>query len=126
MSKLGLKTKGSFANLDNFLKRAIRNDHYKHFDDYGQRGVDALSAATPVNTGKTAASWRYRIVTEHKATRIEWYNTNEVEGTSVAVLIQYGHGTGTGGYVVGIDYVNPAVSPIFDLVSKDVWEQVIT
>lgn len=90
----------------------------------GERGVDALAAATPTDTGKTAASWRYRIVKERGSYRIEWWNSNNDRGAVVALLLQYGHGTGTGGYVSGIDYINPALKPIFDQIADDVWKQV--
>jgi predicted Zn-dependent protease len=90
----------------------------------GQRGVDALSAATPVRTGKTASSWAYRIGHEKGRYFIEWYNTHIEEGVNIAVIIQYGHATGTGGYVTGINYINPALEGVFNDIAADVWREV--
>jgi hypothetical protein len=87
-------------------------------------GVNALANSTPVETGLTARSWQYRIVKDRRGPTIEWYNTNQVNGTPVAILIQYGHGTGTGGYVAGRDYINPAMRPIFDTIADEVWRRV--
>lgn len=88
-------------------------------------GVAALEQATPKETGETAISWKYRIVRGKTFIRIEWYNTHlDVNGTMIAVLIQYGHGTGTGGYVVGRDYINPAMRPLFDKFVIDIWKKV--
>jgi hypothetical protein len=87
-------------------------------------GVNALAAATPVKTGITASSWGYKIVTEEGSTRIVWTNSNVVKGQQVAILLQYGHGTRNGGYVVGRDYINPALQPIFDDIAKNAWKEV--
>lgn len=96
---------------------------YADFDRYGREGVAALSKATPVETSLTANSWEYRVI-KGKRPGIEWYNTNVVNGTSVAILIQYGHGTGTGGYVQGRNYINPAIRPIFDQIVANVRKKV--
>ncbi len=87
-------------------------------------GVDALARATPVATSLTRNSWEYRIIKDRKNPGIEWYNTNVVNGVSVAILIQYGHGTGTGGYVTGRDYINPAMLPVFDMIADEIWKKV--
>lgn len=122
---LGFTTSGSFKNTDDFLKRMSNGDIFSDLDKYGQRGVDALSNATPKDEGVTADSWRYQITHKNGEHGIHFYNTHVDDGRPVAILIQYGHATGTGGYVVGRDYINPAVRPIFDKILEDVWKQVI-
>lgn len=80
----------------------------------GEKGIEALSAATPVRTGKTAASWGFEAKTSSKGVTLTWTNSNVVNGVPIAIILQYGHGTGTGGYVHGRDYINPAMRPVFD------------
>lgn len=87
-------------------------------------GVNALAAATPVKTGNTASSWDYKIVEENGKIKIVWTNSNVVKGQQIAILLQYGHVTGNGGYVVGRDYINPALQPIFDDIAKQAWKEV--
>lgn len=103
-------------NLDDDIRRAC--------DAAGQRGVEALSAATPVDSGLTAMSWGYEVVTEGGSTSIYWTNTNTISGVNVAIILQYGHGTGTGGWVSGRDYINPAIKSVFDEIADDVWKKV--
>ncbi len=91
---------------------------------HGKTGVDALSNATPVDSSLTANSWAFRIIKDRRNPGIEWYNSNAAGDVSVAILIQYGHATGTGGYVVGRDFINPAMQPIFDKIADDVWKKV--
>ncbi len=91
---------------------------------HGKTGVDALSNATPVDSSLTANSWAFRIIKDRRKPGIEWYNSNVAGDVSVAILIQYGHATGTGGYVVGRDFINPAMQPIFDKIADDVWKKV--
>lgn len=90
----------------------------------GQNGREALRQATPIESGETANSWGYRIINKPGRHGIEWFNTHFNEGVSIALLIQYGHGTGTGGYVHGVDYINPAMRPVFDKILDDIWRQV--
>lgn len=120
--------KGSYDNFEKFLGSLQSGDRfggiYSNLDKYGRLGVDALASATPHETGLTAKSWGYRVNTTNDGASIEWYNTNVNDGVNIAVIIQYGHGTGTGGFVSGIDYINPAIRPIFDQIAADVWEQV--
>lgn len=106
------------------LERLKRGDHYRSLDKYGQMGVAALSRATPTETGLTANSWYYRIIKDEKHVRIEWHNSNVVDGVPIAILIQYGHATGTGGYVQGQDFINPAMRPVFEFIRADVWKKV--
>lgn len=121
-----LSSRGDFKNTKNWLAKVSRGDPFAELDRYGKLGVAALAQATPVDSSLTANSWAYRII-KGKRPGIEWYNTNETStGTPVAILIQYGHGTGTGGYVAGRDYINPAMRPIFDKIAADVWKKVVS
>lgn len=116
--------KGDFSKSDNFLKKLLKLDLDSVLEKYGELGVKALSDATPVDTGLTASSWDYTIKKEKNSVTITWTNSNVVNGVPVALLIQYGHGTGTGGYVQGRDYIKPAIRPIFDELAKELWEEV--
>lgn len=121
MSRISITSSGSFSKTQSFIDRMLHGDIFAGLDRYGVMGVQALSRATPVDTGLTAHSWQYRIVKTRGRYTVEWYNTN----SKVAILIQYGHGTGTGGYVQGRDYINPAIRPIFDQMANDVWKKVM-
>lgn len=92
---------------------------------YGSKGVAALAASTPVDTGKTAGSWTYSISVSGESATIYWENSNTNKGVNIAVILQYGHGTGTGGYVQGRDYINPAMRPIFDQIANEAWMEVV-
>lgn len=116
--------KGDFSKSDSFLRKLLKLDLDSVLTKYGELGVKALSEATPVDTGLTAASWDYTIKKEKNSFTITWTNSNVVKGVPVALLIQYGHGTGTGGYVQGRDYIKPAIRPIFDELAKELWEEV--
>lgn len=115
---------GSFKKTRGFLDRMRNGDIYRGLEPYGQRGVRALADATPKRTGETAAGWTYGIERSRNGVTIFWDNTNVNLGSKIAILIQYGHGTGTGGYVSGIDYINPALGPVFDEIAQDVWKKV--
>lgn len=119
-----IKSKGDLSKTYNFLKRAQSRSFLKHLDKYGEEGVAALSAATPVDTGKTAASWSYTITSTDKGVTIAWSNSNVVKGVPIALILQYGHGTRNGGYVQGRDYINPAIRPIFDKILDSAWKEV--
>lgn len=119
-----IKHRGNFNKLERFLN-AVRGARYLNMlDKYGQEGVKALSAATPVDTGKTAASWTYEIERSPTRTTISWLNTNTNQNVNIAVILQYGHGTGTGGWVQGRDYINPAIRPVFDRIANEAWREV--
>lgn len=121
-----LSSPGTLDKTMNFLNKLIRGDIYRELDHYGQMGVDALAASTPIESGLTAHSWSYRVIDNHHGKGIEWYNSNlDAQGTPIAILIQYGHGTGTGGYVAGRDFINPTIRPIFDRIADDIWKKVI-
>lgn len=115
---------GDFKNTNRFFKRAAEAKIMRHLDAYGQEGVAALSAATPVESGKTASSWYYEITSSGGSFSIHWGNTNVNKGVNIAVILHYGHGTGTGGYVAGRDYINPAIQPIFDKIAENAWREV--
>lgn len=102
------------------LKKLRDGDIFATLDKFGQAGVEALSAATPVESGETAASWYYEVVRRRGYYSIRWYNSHQEGGRPVAILLQYGHGTGTGGYVQGRDYIMPAIRPIFDQIDAEV------
>lgn len=101
-----------------------KRDIYKSLEKYGQEGVAALSSATPADTGLASNSWYYTVKVTKNGATITWSNSDVEGGFPVAVMIQYGHGTGTGGYVSGRDYINPAIVPIFDKIAESVWREV--
>ena len=124
MKMLSMTVKGSFNNTNDFFNRMKSKQMYKCFKKYALKGVSALSSATPVDTGLTATSWKYTIeITDTEAT-ITWTNSNIVDGVPVALILQYGHVTATGGWVQGIDYINPALGPVFNKILKEVWKEV--
>lgn len=116
--------RGSTKNTMSFLKRIKSREYLKNLEKFGEYGVAALSAATPMDTGKTAQSWGYSIEIDDKGGRIAWTNSNANDGANVAILIQYGHGTRSGTYVEGIDYINPAMRPLFEELARNVWKEV--
>lgn len=119
-----IRHKGDFRKTRRFFDRFLEARFLNHLNKYGQEGVAALAAATPVESGKTASSWYYEIKRSGTSFTISWGNSNENKGVNIAVILQLGHGTGTGGYVVGRDYINPAIRPIFDRIAKDIWKEV--
>lgn len=121
---ISITSSGSTKKTESFLKRMMLPDLFSGFDDFGQRGVEALRSVTPVDSGITAASWGYEVETKNGNTTITWFNTHTVDGVNVAVILQYGHGTGTGGYVTGKDFINPAIKPIFDDIADEMWKKV--
>ncbi len=121
---IGIRSSGSFRKTLSFLHRLGNSDIYKDLDRYGLIGVNALARVTPVRSGATAAAWGYSIERSRSGFTIIWSNSNVNKGSQIALLIQYGHGTGTGGYVAGYDYINPAIRPIFDQIEIDVWRRV--
>lgn len=118
------RQKGDFSKLTRFLERAREGLHVGDLDKYGREGVAALSSATPVDSGLTASSWYYEITNTKGSARITFYNSNVQNGVPIAIILQYGHGTGTGGWVEGRDYINPAVQPLFDKIAESAWREV--
>lgn len=121
---ISFKQKGDFSKLTGFLERIKESVKIGDLDKFGRAGVEALSSATPVNTGKTANSWYYEIENKNGVATISFNNSNIQNGVPIAIILQYGHGTGTGGWVEGRDYINPAIRPIFDEIAENAWREV--
>ena len=115
---------GDLSKTMQFLNRLQNKEYLNVLAEYGKRGVDALRAATPVDSGKTADSWYYEIEQGRNQTTISWCNRNVNDGVVIAAILQYGHGTGTGAYVQGTDYINPAMKIIFDALANECWKEV--
>lgn len=116
---------GNFQKTNRFLSGVIGAHYLRKMKKYGERGVEALKAATPKDSGKTAEAWSYEIVQEPGRTAIYWKNSHVENGVNIAVILQYGHGTRTGGFVEGIDYITPAIRPIFEEMADEVWKEVV-
>lgn len=125
--KIKFKSIGDFSKTTKYLKKMQKAFDRGVFDKYGKKGVTALQMATPMDTGITAASWSY-VVNSSKDGEIdlEFYNDNVNDYVNIAIILQYGHATGTGGYVEGVDYINPALVPVFESMVADIWKEVIT
>lgn len=119
-----IKKQGNYKKANSYMERLLEIVHLGILDKYGKKGVEALKAATPKDSGVTADSWSYEITHDSNKASITWLNSNNNKGQNIAVLIQYGHGTGTGGYVKGIDYVNPAMKNIFDQIANEAAEEI--
>lgn len=118
------RQKGDFSKLSRYLEKVKEAAKVGVLDKYGQAGVAALSSATPVESGLTAQSWYYEIEHTKSSAVIRFLNSNVNKGVPIAIILQYGHGTGTGGWVEGRDYINPAIQPIFDKIAEDAWKEV--
>lgn len=123
---ISFRNKGNFSRLEKMLKTSIGKDYRNVLEHYAKEGVAALAAATPKKTGKTASSWFYEIKQGNGTLSVVWKNSNIHNGVNIAIIIQYGHGTRNGGYVRGVDYVNPALRPIFDKLAEAAWKEVIS
>lgn len=121
---ISFRQKGDFSKLTRFLERAKNLVHLSDLDRYGREGVAALASATPVDTGKTAASWYYDIKINKESASIMFNNSNIQNGVPIAIILQYGHGTRNGGWVEGRDYINPVIQPIFDKIAEEAWKEV--
>lgn len=119
-----LSSKGDFSKTEKFLKSASTSSSRINLNPYGKRGVAALAAATPTDSGLTASSWAYKIEKQKGKSTLIFYNTNIQNGVPIAIILQYGHGTKNGGWVEGRDYINPAIRPIFDDMAKAIWKEV--
>lgn len=118
------KQKGDFSKVTRYFEKVGKKAKISDLDKFGKRGVEALSKATPVKTGKTANSWYYEITSENGLTTISFCNSNIQNGVPIAIILQYGHGTNHGGWVQGRDYINPAIQPIFDEMAQEAWREV--
>ena len=124
MAMITFKSKGDFSKATRWFERVKVNAKPNDLNKYGKAGVEALASATPVDSGKTAESWSYEIRNQNGKTTISFINTNIVDYVPIAIILQYGHATGTGGWVEGIDYINPAIRPIFEKIADDAWKEV--
>ena len=118
------RQKGDFSKLNNFLEKSRESINVGLLNKYGRDGVKALSSQTPVDTGLTAASWYYKITRTKGRATLSFHNRNVVNGVPIAIILQYGHGTRNGGWVDGIDYINPAIRPVFMKIVKEAWKEV--
>lgn len=121
---IGFRQKGDFSKATKYFERLKQASRLKILERYGQEGVNALSSATPVDSGLTAASWYYKLEVKDTYAAIMFCNSNVNKGVNIAIILQYGHGTGTGGWVEGRDYINPAIQPIFDSIVERAWGEV--
>lgn len=121
---IGFKQKGDFSKITKSLQNMKIEKIVEILKSYGDEGVRALSTATPVDSGKTAASWYSKVEVNPTCAKLIFCNSNVNKGVNIAVILQYGHGTGTGGWVEGRDYINPAIQPIFDKIVKNAWGEV--
>lgn len=121
---ISIRHRGDYAKLTRYLEKIKKTARISVLDKYGKAGVDALAAATPVDTGLTASSWYYRVEIQDEKASITFCNSNIQNGVPIAIILQYGHGTRNGGWVEGRDYINPAIQPIFDKIVDDAWKEV--
>ena len=118
------RQRGDFSKLNRYMERLKNVVRLGDLDKYGREGVAALASATPVESGVTASSWYYEIQHTKETAVISFHNSNVQNGVPIAIILQYGHGTGTGGWVEGRDYINPAVQPVFDEIANNAWKEV--
>lgn len=123
---ISITSTGDFKKTNRFLHRLMEWHFANKLDRYGEKGVEALKSATPVDTGNTSDHWSYEIIEEPGRTSIWWKNDNINKGVNIAVILQYGHGTRNGGYVEGIDYINPAIRPVFTEMADAIWKEVVS
>ncbi len=116
--------KGNFEKTFKFFEKSEKISRMDILNACGQKGVAALSSATPVDSGETAGSWYYTISKTGQGYKITWRNSHIEKGQLIAILLQYGHGTGTGGYVQGRDYINPAIRPVFDAMALAIGKEI--
>lgn len=122
---ISVRQKGDLKETEKFLKKSFGRFQWRStLEKYGRLGVESLSAATPLESGMTAASWEYKIIQNNNGYSIVWNNLNIVNGVNIAVILQYGHATKNGGWVEGIDYINPALKKIFKKLADEAWKEV--
>lgn len=122
--KIKVSSNTDFSKTRKYLDKIYHALHKTNFDAYGQEGVYALQSATPVDTGKTRDSWYYRVVQKKNKVTIHWMNYNINDGVNIAIILQYGHATGWGTYVEGVDYINPAMRDVFKDLSDRILREV--
>lgn len=118
-----ISAKGDWSRTNSFLERALNIIKLGELDKYGREGVEVLAAATPEDTGKTASSWYYKVSRTRAGAKIEWLNSSQNQGIPIVILLQYGHGFQNGGYVQGIDFINPALEPVFEEIANNAWKE---
>ena len=118
------RQKGDFSKVTAYFNKLQKSSATRILDSYGKQGVAALASATPVESGLTANSWYYEIENQNGRYKINFCNSNVNDGVPIAIILQYGHGTGTGGWIEGRDYINPAIQPIFDKIADEAWREV--
>lgn len=119
-----IRQKGDFSRATRYFQQ-LKSVHKKvNLDKYGEAGVEALASATPIDSGETANSWYYEVTYSNNKATLIFYNSHVNDGVPIAIILQYGHGTRNGGYVDGIDYINPALKPVFDKLAEDAWREV--
>lgn len=121
---ISFRHEGDFSKLTGYLNRARAAVKLSNLDKYGKEGVAALASATPVDSGLTANSWYYTITHGNGTVTINFNNSNIQNGIPIAIILHYGHGTGTGGWVEGRDYIKPAIRPVFDRIADEAWKEV--
>ena len=121
---ISFKQKGDFSKLTGFLEKVKEAVKLGDLNRYGREGVELLASATPKESGLTANSWYYEITHENGSSSISFHNSNINKGVPIAIILQYGHGTRNGGWVEGIDYINPAIRPLFEKIAQDAWKEV--
>ena len=123
MKTITIERTGNFNKLNGFLEKSLELFNIGVLDKYGKKGVKALSEATPEESGKTAAAWHYKILRTTNSASLVWTNDNVVNGANIALLLQYGHATRSGSWVEGIDYINPALAPVFEQMKEDILKE---
>ena len=121
---ISFRQKGDFSKLTRYLERVKGVFNASLLDKYGREGVQALASATPVDSGLTASSWSYEVTNTNGTAKITFNNSNIQNGVPIAIILQYGHATGNGGWVQGRDYINPVIRPLFDKIANDAWKEV--
>lgn len=122
---ISFRQRGDFSKFSRYLKNVQKAAKVDILGKYGRAGVAALSSATPVDSGLTAESWYYKVERSNQSAKIIFLNSNVNDGVQIAVILQYGHGTGSGGWVEGRDYINPAIQPIFEKLADEAWKEVV-
>lgn len=120
VNDISFEVKSDLPKMESYMKKAKSLDVNSLLFRCGEQGASALRSSTPVETGKTAGSWSYSVTKQKNGAKIEWHNSNINHGANIAIILQYGHGTRTGGYVQGRDYINPAMRPVFDGMIEDI------
>ena len=109
---------GNWDLTNKWLAKMSKFDSKKVLESAGSDGVSALGKATPIGeTGQTALSWKHKV----SGDELSFHNTaHPEESVNIAKIKDLGHGTGTGGYVVGQHYISPAMQPVWEKLSKTI------